>query len=321
MKQALVLGCGVAGLSSAIRLREAGFEVTVWTRDLPPRTTSNIAGAIWYPYKVAPADKVARWAHATYAALGLLAESDGSGVMMRDGVELLPAGAPADAAAAAAEYRRGARQLRALPMDRVPAGFERGFEMLVPVAEMPLYLEYLWRRFETSGGRVLERAVKHFDEALDACALVVNCTGLASRELAHDREMKAIRGQLLRVERSGIDRFVLDDFDARGVTYVIPRSKDCILGGTTEEGEEELTPDEGATRAILSRCAALEPKLAQARVLSVAVGLRPGRSAVRLEAETPRAGCTLIHNYGHGGAGLTLSWGCADDVLALARAV
>ena len=319
MKHAIVVGCGVVGLSSAIRLVEAGFEVEIWTRDLPPRTTSSVAGAIWYPYKVAPADKVARWAHATYAALEKLVGDESSGVVMRWGTELVPAGAPERATAAAAEYRRCARNLRELHPEFLPPGFSRGFEMQVPIAEMPLYLEYLLRRFERAGGHVIERTLDSLERAVEACECVVNCTGLASRELCNDREMKAVRGQILRVERGAIERFVLDDFDARGVTYVIPRSKDCILGGTTDEGAEELVPDEAATRSILARCASIEPQLQQARILSVAVGLRPGRSAVRLEKSTPRPGRTLIHNYGHGGAGLTLSWGCADDVLALAR--
>jgi D-amino-acid oxidase len=319
-ERAVVVGCGIAGLASAHRLLERGFEVSIWTRDLPPRTTSSVAGAIWYPYKVAPAEKVAPWAHATYAELEVHARFESSGVVMRDGVELLPIGAPKAAVAAAAQYRKCARKLRELHPECVPAGFERGFEMQVPIAEMPLYLDFLLRRFLERGGRLVERTIASFDEPLDAAPLVVNCTGLASRELANDRELRAIRGQVLRVERGDIERFTLDDMDSRGVTYVIPRSKDCILGGTTDEGAEELVPDEAATKSILARCTALEPKLANARVLSVAVGLRPARSAVRLERET-RGSRTLIHNYGHGGAGLTLAWGCADDVAVLASSV
>ena len=135
------------------------------------------------------------------------------------------------------------------------------------------------------------------------------------------RELRAIRGQLVRVERGAVERFTLDDYDPRGVTYVIPRSQDCILGGSADDGREELIPSEATTTAILERCAALEPRLAQARVLSVSVGLRPARSAVRLERESPRPGSTLIHNYGHGGAGVTLSWGCAHEVAMLATLV
>ncbi|MCY3002687.1 MAG: FAD-dependent oxidoreductase, partial [Planctomycetota bacterium] len=154
--------------------------------------------------------------------------------------------------------------------------------------------------------------------ALDAAPLVVNCTALGSRELLGDRELRPIRGQLVRVERGSVARFVLDDFDPRGVTYVIPRSTDCIVGGTTDEGAEELLTSDAHTRSILQRCGELEPRLAGAKVLGVSVGVRPARTSVRVEREQPRPGVTLVHDYGHGGAGVTLSWGCAREVVRLA---
>jgi FAD dependent oxidoreductase. len=72
-------------------------------------------------------------------------------------------------------------------------------------------------------------------------------------------------------------------------------------------------------KRIVRHCRELEPALASAQVLEVRVGLRPGRTAVRLEREHRGVG-VVIHNYGHGGAGFTLAWGCADEVLHLARA-
>jgi D-amino-acid oxidase len=73
--------------------------------------------------------------------------------------------------------------------------------------------------------------------------------------------------------------------------------------------------------AIIERCADLVPELRGVEVLEHLAGLRPVRPTVRLEAE-PATGDTprVIHNYGHGGSGITLAWGCADDVAELARA-
>jgi D-amino-acid oxidase len=89
-----------------------------------------------------------------------------------------------------------------------------------------------------------------------------------------------------------------------------------VVGGTAEEGAWGTEPDAAVAEAILARAAALVPALAGAPVRAHKVGLRPGRPSVRLEAER-RGAQTIVHNYGHGGAGVTLSWPCADEVVAL----
>jgi D-amino-acid oxidase len=147
--------------------------------------------------------------------------------------------------------------------------------------------------------------------------VVVNCAGLGARELVGDSSMKPIRGQILRVRNPGLERFVLDEANPEGVTYVIPRSEDCILGGTTEDGEWSTEPDPQTAAAILKRCTKLEPRLAEAGVLEHKVGLRPGRPEIRLEKEDVPHAPPRIHNYGHGGSGVTLSWGCAEETLHL----
>jgi D-amino-acid oxidase len=123
----------------------------------------------------------------------------------------------------------------------------------------------------------------------------------------------------VRVTNPGIERFWLDEEHPDGVTYIVPRGEDCILGGTAEDGEWDTTPDPTVGEGILRRCAELEPRLLGAQVLEHRVGLRPGRPAIRLEAEHFRDGTRVIHCYGHGGSGVTLSWGCADEVAELAR--
>jgi D-amino-acid oxidase len=310
----IVVGCGVAGLTSAFGLRSAGCDVEIWARELPPKTTSNIAAAIWYPYAVGNDPRIVEWSGATYRVLRQFAEIDGAGVKLVRGLEYIADREHDDNAV----HRAAIYGVREMTRGEVPARFARGFELSLPVVEMPIYLEYLSRSFVAYGGRIVERAVASLDEALEAAPLVVNCTGLGARELCNDREMVAIRGQIVRVERGAVDRFTLDDYDPRGVTYVVPRSRDCVLGGTREEGREDLEPDEAATRGILERCAELDSRLANARVLSVAVGLRPGRSTIRLEREERSEGRAIVHNYGHGGAGVTLSFGCAYEVGVLA---
>jgi D-amino-acid oxidase len=125
------------------------------------------------------------------------------------------------------------------------------------------------------------------------------------------------------VSQTGVTSAVAAEEGPLSLAYVIPRDRDVILGGTAERGEWDLTPEPEITEEIREKTKRLEPRVADARVLEVNVGLRPGRTTVRVEreelpAEDGRAGGTVIHNYGHGGAGYTLSWGCAEDVVALA---
>ena len=129
--------------------------------------------------------------------------------------------------------------------------------------------------------------------------------------LGADHTVAPVRGQVVLVEQVGIDHWWIE---SEAPTYIVPRSKDVVLGGTAIEGEWSRTPDAATARSIVERASRIEPRLAGARVLRHKVGLRPVRPTVRLEREGD-----VIHCYGHGGCGVTVSWGCADDVAELAR--
>jgi D-amino-acid oxidase len=185
------------------------------------------------------------------------------------------------------------------------------------VIEMPIYLRYLLQRFTAGGGRVEQLVVRSLGEARREGGMVINCTGLGARKLVGDAQMTPIRGQIVHVRNPGLERCMLDEEDPEGLTYVVPRSDDCVLGGTAEEGLWDTEPDPGVAAAIVRRCVALEPQLSGMPVLEHKVGLRPGRPTVRLECEDLADGSSCVHNYGHGGAGVTLSWGCAKEALEL----
>lgn len=309
---ALVIGAGVIGLSAAIRLQEAGMRVRVWTAAPPAETTSSVAAALWYPYLAYPAERVAAWGQRTFAELVRLCDEPGTGVHMVPGFELRRSRAPDPS------WGGGVPGLRRIPPAELPAGYADGLAVTVPVARMGTYLGYLAERFAAGGGRLELRAVRVLARAAHSAPLVVNCAGLGARALAGDDTVVPVRGQIVRVENPGVERFWLDDERPEGLTYIVPRGDDCILGGTADAGEWSTTPDPDAARGIIRRCVELEPRLAGARILEHRVGLRPGRPSVRLEAaELPR-GARVIHCYGHGGAGITLSWGCAEEVAEIA---
>jgi D-amino-acid oxidase len=181
---------------------------------------------------------------------------------------------------------------------------------------MPRYLPFLLARLRELGGRILQREVRSLGEAWRESPVVVNCTGLGSRSLVGDDLLFPIRGEVLRVAPPPVAGFIFDESEVRGIAYVISRATDCILGGTAEDGNASVVPDPVKGEQILARCSRLLPSGARFQVLEHKVGLRPGRPTVRLEEE--RVGeRRVIHNYGHGGAGVTLSWGCAEEVSKL----
>ena len=298
MGRVLVVGAGVIGLTSAVRLLEAGHRVDVVARDLPLETTSAVAAALWYPYLVSPPDRVAAWARTSYAAFEELAADPGTGVTMRTGTELLREPAPDP------WWLSGVRSLER--ETALPPGYADGWTFVAPVVDMPVHLRWLVGRIQGLGGTLTRMNLSALPD--DGC-VVVNATGLGSRHFGADPAVVPVRGQVVVVEQVGLDRWLLDTV---GPTYVVPRTDEVVLGGTDVEGEWSRTPDPAVAEGILHRAAALVPELEGARVLRHKVGLRPSRPTVRLE----RVG-NVVHCYGHGGAGVTLGWGCAQDVVGL----
>jgi D-amino-acid oxidase len=306
----LVIGAGVIGLTTAIRLLESGRRVrVVFDRD-PATTPSFVAPGTWFPHAVERGARSARWGARTFEILAAEATRSGS-VVLRDSLML---------------YREDpGRQwwVDALPgpvqparAGELPHGYTHGLRFTAPQAFMPEYLDLLAVRVRRLGGSLTRRHIATVAVAAEEAAVVINCSGLGARDLAGDTRVYPIRGQVVRVANPGLTLSMRDEGHPEGRTYVHPRRDDCILGGTAERGEWDLQPDPGTAASILRRCTALVPALDGARVLEHQVGLRPGRDAVRLERE--RVGsATVVHNYGHGGSGVTLCWGCAEEVVGL----
>jgi D-amino-acid oxidase len=336
----LVLGCGVSGLSTGVRLLEAGHRVRIWAKNLPPETTSNVAAAVWYPYRAYPEEKVTAWGAVAYLEFErLAAESPESGVLMASVLDLRAVPMSDDPwwAGAVGGFRHATA-------GELPPGYRDGFAFDAPVIDTSAYLAYLRGRFEAAGGMIEQREVHDLADGFAACPVVVCCVGLGARELLGDRDIHAGRGQVVRVRATGFRRVLLDDEGPNALSYIVPRRQDIVLGGIDVENAESTAIEDDVRAGILRRCAGLvehfdpvfavglralmpksptpsthEGKEVQApiEITSEAAGLRPIRSTVRLERERVAPDRWLIHNYGHGGAGVTLSWGCADEVLGL----
>ncbi|MGI5185453.1 FAD-dependent oxidoreductase [Dactylosporangium sp. CA-152071] len=137
---AIVIGAGVSGLTTAMCLAEAGTRVAIWTSEPTEATTSMAAGAMWGPYHVEPLDMVTAWSSVTLEALQELATQTGAGVRLVPGVE---------AARHEVDPPSWGNQLDGFRMcDRseLPPGFSTGWRYTAPLVDMSMYLTYLRRR-------------------------------------------------------------------------------------------------------------------------------------------------------------------------------
>jgi D-amino-acid oxidase len=313
-----VLGAGVVGLTTAVCLAEAGLAVAVHAAEPPLQTTSIAAGAIWGPHLVGPHDRVAHWAARTLSALHELVAAGHPFVRLVPGIA-----ASRLAGTAPPEFAAGATDLSGCPPAGIPAGYLTAWRLTAPLVTMPEYLSWLHERYLRAGGRpiTLSRYPALAAAIRDAASrVIVNCTGCGAHELVPDPEVTPVRGQAVVVANPGISTFFVGTGPGGDLTYYFPHGDRVVLGGTEQPGDWSREPDPRLARQIVAACTAIEPALRGAAVLEHRVGLRPVRPEVRLEAVPAADGVTVVHNYGHGGAGVTLSWGCASEATDLVQA-
>jgi D-amino-acid oxidase len=218
-------------------------------------------------------------------------------------------------------YLAHAGEVTAVPAGHFPAPWS-GYTVPVPRIDVPIYMPWLAQQVVEKGGVIQQQIVQQMGELTQQCDLIINCSGLGARLLTGD-DVYPIRGQVISVRKpEGLTTDIIyADTDHEITTYIIPRSQDCLLGGTYQDRDGNTEVDEALARDILARCAIFNPTLQDAEILQHKVGLRPGRASVRLETERLRSGQWVIHNYGHGSVGHTLAWGCAAAVLQQTHAL
>jgi D-amino-acid oxidase len=326
-----VLGAGVIGLTTAICVAEAGASVAVHAARPPQQTTSLAAGALWGPHLVGADERVGRWASVTLDVLRTLSTpstpstpSTANGPSPHEFVHECSGVAATRTDEVEPPEFASQSVTGTCPAAEIPAGYRSGWRLSAPLVAMAGYLDYLTERLQHAGGRPLV-TVSYPTLAAAATAarspVLVNCSGTGARELVPDPGVVAYRGQVVVVANPGLREFFVGAGDGDDLTYFFPHGDRVVLGGTEQAGNWSLEPDRGTAEAIVARCAAVEPRLGAAPVLSHRVGLRPFRPAVRLEREDTGSGPVIVHNYGHGGSGVTLAWGCAQDAAALALGV
>jgi D-amino-acid oxidase len=299
---AVIVGAGVIGLTTGIVLADAGLDVQVLTADDPRATTSVLATAMVGPTFGFGGPRQDRWAEVTIEEL---TARPAPGVhLCRGRFVARPAGF----------IPPGAETLPGFALcapSELPGGYETGFWADILLIDMPPYLEHLVDRFTAAGGEIVHTRIASLEEAGRAAPRVAHCSGMGARELAPDDDIVPLRGPKIVVENPGLDTFLIEGPPGPEGTSYHPHGDIVVLGGSVRESDD-TTPDPDEEAAIIARCVAVEPRLRGARVLEHRVGLRPGRPEVRLDLED-RDGTRVVHNYGHGGLGVTLAWGCARE--------
>jgi D-amino-acid oxidase len=309
----LVVGAGVSGLTTGVCLAEQGLRVRIRTARGPGRSTSAAAGAIWDPF-YAEHPKTPVWSVHSYKVFTDL--NGVAGVRMTEGVEASrDAAEPPDRAWQLPEYRE------CKPAE-LPAKFTCGWRYTAPIIDMSRYLPYLLERFRRAGGKLEYGRLRRLDDGFATAPVVVNCAGAAARELVPDRGVIPRRGQLVLVRNPGFtDFFIEESRDQAEMMYLLPQGSVLVLGGsatTATPGTADRRTERQVAKGIRERCIEVFPELAKVPVLGRRVGIRPARHQVRLDVER-RGRRHIVHNYGHAGAGVSLSWGCAADVTELVQ--
>lgn len=314
-----VVGAGVVGLTCAVRLAQAGHSVHIVAAQPAAESVSAVAAAMWFPYRAFPQDRVLAWSMTSLDVFAALAEDPATGVVMRYGSQLHRR---ADPDLWWAEQLTGLARLDRPDLPASIAGDPAilgGLRARLPIIVMSGYLHWLERQCAELGVATTSARLESVGGADRAAEAVVLAVGIGAQNLVGDGEVTPIRGQVVRLANPGLTEWLLDEDDPEHFCYVIPRFDDVVCGGTAEVGQTSLEPDVRTEALLLARARALVPELTDAPILSAAVGLRPGRTEVRLERcdELDPAGRPVVSCYGHGGAGVTMSWGCADEVVSL----
>ena len=302
-----IIGAGISGLSSAFGLCKKGYSITIFAEHFSPDTTSNKAAAFWFPYHIRNDKRGIIWCRETYTFYKDLCSNEATGISMHRLVKMIDDINTADNTwmdfMPAGSYR-------SLAKDELLPPYLMGYEMTVPLIETQLFMPWLMQQLSEQNVKFNQQKITAFTELYEY-DYIINCAGLGAKELCNDDLVYPARGQVaLIAPQKHLPIFI----DNGPPLYLVPRKDATILGGTMELNEWDATTNPSTLKQIHQRLSTLFPSIKDEEILGSWAGLRPCRSEVRLEREN-----NIIHNYGHGGSGYTLAWGCAKRVAEMVQ--
>lgn len=308
-KKIAIIGGGISGLATAYILSGSNkYDITVLAKEFSPNITSNRAAAFWYPYQIRFDKRGIAWSKKSYDFFKALANDASSGISMKHLIKVIRKDVVEEEPVWLEFIPEGVCTM--VPEDQLAPGIQKAYDVWVPLVETQIFLPYLQHIFSTRNVVFKQQEVKSFEE-LSSFDIIINCTGLGARSLCHDEAIIPIRGQIVLLETDTSMPIYMDN---ETPLYIVPRKDAMIVGGTYERGVYDAVTEPETLERILSNAYNVFPQLKNHQVLGNWAGLRPYRPQVRVEHEP---GTNIIHNYGHGGSGFTLSFGCASDVANL----
>ncbi|XP_075780096.1 D-aspartate oxidase isoform X2 [Pelodiscus sinensis] len=317
-----VVGAGLIGLSTAVYISESipKCSVTVISERFTPNTTSDVAAGMLIPhtYPGTPVHQQKQWFRETFDYLFEISnssEASDAGIHLVSGWQIFKT-IPDEELPFWSDVVLGFRSMTKEELKKFPQHkFGQAFTTLK--CDCPSYLVWLEKRLKENGSQVYARRVEDLWELHNKYDIIVNCSGIGSRELMGDLEIYPVRGQVLKVHAPWVKHFIRD---GDGLTYIYPGIHNVTLGGTRQKDNWSLSPDPSSSKDIFDRCCVLEPSLQRAQNVMVRVGLRPSRLAVRLQKEMLVHGgkkLPVVHNYGHGSGGFSVHRGTAKEAARL----
>ncbi|XP_046364609.1 D-aspartate oxidase-like [Haliotis rufescens] len=320
MARVAVIGAGVVGLSTAINIKDCmpGSRVDIVADKFNQDTTSVGAAAWIVPWAPGVDEALQRkWGRTSmdyFIKLAVSEDSADSGASIGMGIH----------------YATGPQtppfkhlMLSFDPMSKESAeklnlGKFYCYTGTTVVVDMSTYLHWLMASFQARGGIVLQRKVTSFQEFEGQYDVVVNCAGLGAKALTGDEKLQPMRGQIMRVAAPWVKHYL----HCSDSVHFLPNVENTAIGGIKSVGDSDTSVRLDTSEHIWESITKLWPPLKKAKILWEWTGLRPYRVPPRVEAEVIRYGdksLKVVHNYGHGSYGISMSWGTAVHAAELVK--
>jgi D-amino-acid oxidase len=309
-KKIAIIGSGISGLSCAYLLCEKKYDVTVIAKAFSPNITSNRAAAFWFPYHIRNDKRGVNWAQKSYSFYETLSADASTGISMKQLIKVLRENEIEEEPIWVDFIPKGA--CKKVPQENLSPGVEVAYDVTVPLIETQIFLPYLKNYVTERNVKFIEREINDLDELKNEYDFIINSTALGAQKLCNDKTIIPVRGQVALIETRTDFPIYLDN---EKPLYLVPRKDAMIVGGTYEENVYEEKTESSTIEKILSNAYEVFPELKKQKLIGSWAGLRPYRPTVRVEKEN-----NIVHNYGHGGSGFTIAFGCADEVVNMLEA-